>query len=69
MIECLSDKQRELKPICRKEIFRIAEFQSDDYHLDRRLYLACKRDRQNLCSSVKSGDGRVYECLLKKKQV
>ncbi len=67
MIECLSANVTSLSEDCRSEILRIAEFQSDDYHLDRSLYLACKRDRQRLCSTVKSGNGRVYECLMKNK--
>jgi Golgi apparatus protein 1 len=37
--------------------------QSDDYHLDRALYYACRDDRERLCSQVASGNGRVYRCL------
>ena len=42
--------------------------QSDDFHLDRPLYFACKSDRKSLCAPVKSGEGRVFECLLKNKE-
>ncbi len=41
--------------------------QSDDYHLDRALYYACRGDRERLCSQIASGNGRVYRCLYEKK--
>lgn len=41
--------------------------QSDDYHLDRALYYACREDRDRLCAQVTSGNGRVYRCLYEKK--
>jgi Golgi apparatus protein 1 len=41
--------------------------QSDDYHLDRALYYACRDDRERLCSQVSSGNGRVYRCLYEQK--
>jgi Golgi apparatus protein 1 len=41
--------------------------QSDDYHLDRALYYACRADRERLCSQVSSGNGRVYRCLYEQK--
>ena len=41
--------------------------QSDDYHLDRALYYACRDDRERLCSQVPSGNGRVYRCLYDQK--
>lgn len=52
---------------CRTEIFRIAELQSDDFHLDRPLFFACKEDREKFCKSIVSGNGRVYKCLLENK--
>jgi Golgi apparatus protein 1 len=41
--------------------------QSDDYHLDRALYYACRDDRDRLCAQVPSGNGRVYRCLYDQK--
>lgn len=41
--------------------------QSDDFHLDRALYYACREDRDRLCGQVPSGNGRVYRCLYEKK--
>jgi Golgi apparatus protein 1 len=41
--------------------------QSDDYHLDRALYYACREDRERFCSQVSSGNGRVYRCLYEQK--
>ncbi|CAF2406151.1 unnamed protein product [Rotaria sp. Silwood2] len=63
VISCLSQKHNLLAPQCRKEIFRLAEMQSDDYHLDRALYFACRDEREHLCGYVASGNGRVYRCL------
>jgi len=67
VIACLSQYYKTLAKDCRKEIFRLAEMQSDDYHLDRALYYACRDDRDRLCSQVNSGNGRVYRCLYEKK--
>lgn len=39
--------------------------QADDYHLDRQLYFACQHDREVFCADVQSGEGRVYDCLMK----
>ena len=41
--------------------------QSNDYQLDRALYYACREDRERFCSSVISGDGRIYRCLYEQK--
>jgi Golgi apparatus protein 1 len=41
--------------------------QSNDYHLDRALYYACRDDRDRLCSKVASGNGQVYRCLYDQK--
>ena len=69
VIECLSRNLADLRKNCLRETLRVAEFQSDDYHLDRSLFLACQNDRQNMCAKVKSGDGRVYSCLMAQKMV
>jgi hypothetical protein len=47
----------------------MAEFQGEDFHLDRGLFLACQKDRHHLCPQVKPGEGRIYECLLANKMV
>ncbi|CAF1472781.1 unnamed protein product [Adineta ricciae] len=67
VIACLSQNYGQLKGGCRKEIFRLAEMQSNDYHLDRALFTACRDDRERLCSQVPSGNGRVYRCLYDQK--
>ena len=69
VIECLSRNLADLHSDCLRETLRVAEYQSDDYHLDRSLFLACQSDRQNMCPKVKSGDGRVYSCLMAQKMV
>ncbi|CAF2082393.1 unnamed protein product, partial [Rotaria magnacalcarata] len=67
VVACLSQKYVQLTTTCRKEVFRLAEMQSDDYHLDRALYYACREDRERLCSQTSSGNGRVYRCLYEQK--
>ncbi|CAF1437679.1 unnamed protein product, partial [Adineta steineri] len=67
VIACLSQKYAQLQESCKKETFRLAEMQSDDYHLDRALFYACRDDRERLCSQVQSGNGRVYRCLYEQK--
>lgn len=67
MIECLEDHQDTLGDACKKQIFRLGELSSDDYHLDRPLFYACKDDRERFCENVQSGDGKVYKCLKKHK--
>lgn len=32
--------------VCQHEIMRIAELQTEDFHLDRPLYFACREDRE-----------------------
>ena len=38
---------------CQHEILKIAEMQSDDYHLDRALFMACREDRKTVCPDVR----------------
>ncbi|VEL34138.1 unnamed protein product [Protopolystoma xenopodis] len=66
-IHCLTLRVEKLTPACRSQIMRIGELQSDDFHLDRPLFYACRDDRERFCRDIESGDGRVYECLSKHK--
>lgn len=43
------------------------DVQTDDFHLDRPLYFACREDRERVCKDVPSGNGKVFECLLHNK--
>ena len=67
VLECLEEHQEKLSQQCQKQIYRLAELSSDDYHLDRPLFYACKDDRERFCEQVPSGEGRVYKCLKKHK--
>lgn len=67
MIACLSHSHTKLAPQCLKHISRLHEMQSNDYHLDRAFYYACRDDRERFCAQVASGDGRVYRCLYEHK--
>ena len=67
VLECLEEHQEELSQQCQKQIYRLAELSSDDYHLDRPLFYACKDDRERFCEQVPSGEARVYKCLKKHK--
>ncbi|XP_077373958.1 Golgi apparatus protein 1-like isoform X1 [Festucalex cinctus] len=56
-----------IKGECKKAIMRVAELSSDDFHLDRHLYFACRDDRERFCESTLAGEGRVYKCLFNHK--
>ncbi|XP_068595110.1 Golgi apparatus protein 1 [Brachionichthys hirsutus] len=65
-----AEKQPGAHPIkeeCKKSIMRVAELSSDDFHLDRYLYFACRDDRERLCGNILAGEGRVYKCLFNHK--
>ncbi|CAF0970601.1 unnamed protein product [Brachionus calyciflorus] len=66
-ITCLSSKITLLETECKKQIFRVIELQSDDFHLDRTLYFACREDREKMCDRIQSGQGRVLDCLFRNK--
>lgn len=66
-IQCLSLKINQLEDKCKMQIFRIAELQSNDFHLDRPLFFACREDREKMCNRVPSGNGRVLDCLMRNK--
>uniref|UniRef100_A0A915AS27 Golgi apparatus protein 1 n=1 Tax=Parascaris univalens TaxID=6257 RepID=A0A915AS27_PARUN len=74
-LECLIDKivkasqtdpgaMQMIDDKCKHEVMRIAELQSDDFHLDRQLFFACREDRERFCKDVQSGNGKVFECLM-----
>ncbi|XP_078800239.1 Golgi apparatus protein 1 isoform X4 [Oryzias latipes] len=65
-----AEQQNHIRPIkeeCQKAILRVAELSSDDFHLDRHLYFACRDDRERFCLNVQAGEGRVYKCLFNHK--
>lgn len=66
-IECMQDHLEKLPGDCLHEILRISELQSDDFHLDKPLYFACRNDRETYCKDVESGQGQVYRCLMNNK--
>lgn len=43
-----------IKDDCKKSIMRVAELSSDDFHLDRYLYFACRDDRERFCENVRN---------------
>jgi Golgi apparatus protein 1 len=42
----------QVSELCKKAILRVAELSSDDFHLDRHLYFACRDDRERFCENV-----------------
>lgn len=66
-ILCLARKIGDLEETCKKQVLRVAELQSDDYHLDRPLYYACREARERFCENIHAGGGKVFDCLLKHK--
>jgi len=67
VIVCLAKHIGDLDKKCKKQVLRVAELQSDDYHLDRGLYFACREAREHFCEKVPAGGGKVFECLFKHK--
>ncbi|EMP29815.1 Golgi apparatus protein 1, partial [Chelonia mydas] len=62
-----SDPRIQVSDVCKKAILRVAELSSDDFHLDRHLYFACRDDRERFCENTQAGEGRVYKCLFNHK--
>ncbi|KAF7242801.1 Golgi apparatus protein 1 [Varanus komodoensis] len=62
-----SESRAKLSEQCKKAILRVAELSSDDFHLDRHLYFACRDDRERFCENTQAGEGRVYKCLFNHK--
>ncbi|XP_071092042.1 Golgi apparatus protein 1-like [Haliotis cracherodii] len=62
-LSCLAEKMTNLSGKCKVQVLRTYELQSDDYHLDRPLYYACREDREHLCATVTAGGGKVFNCL------
>lgn len=67
VISCLMSKKDDLTSACSKGIDRITEMQSNDFHLDRKLFLACREDQQKFCTKVAPGNGQIYRCLYREK--
>ncbi|XP_076110443.1 Golgi apparatus protein 1-like isoform X3 [Mytilus galloprovincialis] len=67
VLECLVRNITKLSQHCKHQLLRVAELQSDDYHMDRPLYYACRDAREHFCPKTPAGNGRVYECLFKNK--
>ncbi|KAK5985449.1 hypothetical protein GCK32_011564 [Trichostrongylus colubriformis] len=59
-----SDPLQMLDAGCRHEVMRLVEMQTDDFHLDRPLFFACRQDRERFCKDVQAGQGKVFECLM-----
>uniref|UniRef100_A0A8C2RDD5 Golgi apparatus protein 1 n=1 Tax=Capra hircus TaxID=9925 RepID=A0A8C2RDD5_CAPHI len=55
------DPKVQVSELCKKAILRVAELSSDDFHLDRHLYFACRDDRERFCENTQAGEGRVYK--------
>ncbi|KAL3859180.1 hypothetical protein ACJMK2_009410 [Sinanodonta woodiana] len=66
-LECLAKHLATLSSQCKRQLLRVAELQSDDYHMDRPLYYACREDRERFCEKIPAGAGKVFECLFKHK--
>ncbi|XP_059848581.1 Golgi apparatus protein 1 isoform X1 [Hypanus sabinus] len=63
----LVNDEKRISDSCKKAILRVAELSSDDFHLDRHLYLSCRDDRERFCEDIQGGEGRVYKCLFNHK--
>ncbi|EYC08555.1 hypothetical protein Y032_0065g3610 [Ancylostoma ceylanicum] len=52
---------------CRHEVMRLVEMQTEDFHLDRPLFFACRHAREVYCKDIPAGEGKVFECLMSKR--
>ncbi|KJH51316.1 cysteine rich repeat-containing domain protein [Dictyocaulus viviparus] len=59
-----ADPLQLLDAACRHEVMRLVEMQTDDFHLDRPLFFACRQDRERFCKDVPAGQGKIFECLM-----
>ncbi|XP_059141674.1 Golgi apparatus protein 1-like [Physella acuta] len=64
-VSCLNEQRKLLSAGCKKALLRVAELQSDDFHLDRPLFYACRGDRESFCHDTVAGNGAVFKCLYK----
>ncbi|XP_014251813.1 Golgi apparatus protein 1 [Cimex lectularius] len=63
---CLQNHILELNQKCQVQILRLSEIQGENIKYDRRLFEACKDERQHFCKTfLKIAPGKMYECLLK----
>lgn len=63
-IMCLQQNYKKIEDEkCKRQILRVTELQSSDFHLDRPLFFACREDRERFCADTQSGNGQVYKCL------
>jgi len=67
VITCLREVEEKLADSCKEEIFRTKQEASKDYAMDAMLHELCEDDAKVLCEGVKEGEGRVQECLRKKR--
>ncbi|RCN32590.1 cysteine rich repeat-containing domain protein [Ancylostoma caninum] len=56
-----------LDAACRHEVMRLVEMQTEDFHLDRPLFFACRHAREVYCKDIPAGQGKVFECLMSKR--
>lgn len=57
-----------IKEECQKAILRVAELSSDDFHLDRHLYFACRDDRERFCQNVRDSTTVCMTCMKKTRE-
>ncbi|KAF7281361.1 hypothetical protein GWI33_004844 [Rhynchophorus ferrugineus] len=62
-IACLQVKIFQVSDDCKRKIFRLSEFQSDNIKFDQQLYLDCGEDYSRYCSEFSIGSGQVFHCL------
>jgi len=65
-IACLEEKIDKVDEQCKKEIFQIAELQSESVALDKVLMQACREDMTRFCAPLMEDpkQEQVYDCLM-----
>ncbi|XP_075245658.1 Golgi apparatus protein 1-like isoform X3 [Convolutriloba macropyga] len=64
----IQDRDQKISMKCREELKRPLQEKYEDVKMDREIYTTCKADIKTLCNKVKSGKGRLLECLKENKE-
>ncbi|ETN58727.1 golgi family apparatus protein 1 [Anopheles darlingi] len=67
-VACLQNSLDNLNGKCKRQVLHLSEVQSEDYKLDRQLYLACANDVFRFCQSPNGQGqpaGQLLKCLVK----
>lgn len=67
VLTCLREVEEKLTESCKAAVLETKVESSKDYGLDAMLHELCEDDAKVLCEGVEPGEGKVQECLRKKR--